>query len=59
MGDNGGKGMTGGFPSRRMRRLRMHPTLRAMLQEVRLCREDLISPLFVRTGSGVRKPIEA
>ncbi len=59
MGDNGGKGMTGGFPSRRMRRLRTHPTLRAMLQEVRLCREDLVAPLFVRTGNGVRKPIES
>jgi len=42
-----------------MRRLRMHAMLRTMLREVRLCRTDLIAPLFVRTGSGVRQPIES
>lgn len=45
------------FPLRRMRRLRYNATLREMLQEVRLDRRDLIAPLFVREGSGQRRPI--
>ena len=45
------------FPLRRMRRLRYNATLRQMLQEVRLDRRDLIAPLFVREGSGQRRPI--
>ncbi|NQU76109.1 MAG: porphobilinogen synthase [Planctomycetes bacterium] len=48
-----------GFPTRRMRRLRMHATLREMLAEVRLDRMDLIAPLFVREGEGIRRPIAA
>jgi len=46
-----------GFPTRRLRRLRYHPTLREMLTDVRLSRDDLISPLFVREGEGVRREI--
>ena len=48
-----------GFPARRMRRLRYNATLREMLAEVRLSRSDLIAPLFVRPGQGVRQPIAA
>jgi len=47
----------GQFPTRRMRRLRYNATLRAMLQEVRLNRLDLIAPMFVRSGEGVRREI--
>jgi porphobilinogen synthase len=46
-----------GFPVTRMRRLRRNETLRAMVRENRLAREDLILPLFVVEGSGVREAI--
>jgi len=45
------------FPVTRMRRLRRNETLRAMVRENRLAREDLILPLFVVEGSGVREAI--
>ena len=45
------------FPARRLRRLRTTPALREMLAEVRLHRRDLIAPLFVRPGSGEKRPI--
>lgn len=48
-----------GFPTRRMRRLRHNATLRGMLQQVHLRRPELISPLFVRPGRGVSRPIES
>ena len=37
---------------RRMRRNRSTPTVRALVRETRLSREDLIQPLFVRAGDG-------
>ena len=46
-----------GFPVTRMRRLRRSETLRSMVRETRIAREDLILPLFVVEGSGVREPI--
>jgi porphobilinogen synthase len=45
------------FPRDRMRRLRATPTLRRMVQETKLSRDDLILPLFVVEGRGVREPI--
>lgn len=45
------------FPVTRMRRLRRNETLRAMVRENRLAREDLILPLFVVEGSGIREAI--
>ena len=39
------------------RRLRTYPKLRAMVRETSLEPEDLIYPLFVTHGEGVRKPI--
>jgi porphobilinogen synthase len=45
------------FPQSRLRRLRQHPLLRGLVRETALCREDLILPLFVRPGRGVRKEI--
>ncbi|HOB73056.1 MAG TPA: porphobilinogen synthase [Phycisphaerae bacterium] len=46
-----------GFPQLRLRRLRSHPVLRRMVRETRLSVDQLIYPLFVRPGSGVRQPI--
>ncbi len=43
----------------RMRRLRASAGIRRMVQETRLSPEDLIYPLFVRHGEGVREPIGA
>jgi porphobilinogen synthase len=45
------------FPVTRMRRLRRNETLRGMVRENRLAREDLILPLFVVEGSGVREAV--
>jgi porphobilinogen synthase len=46
-----------GFPVTRMRRMRRNETLRSMVRETRLAREDLILPLFVVEGSGRREAI--
>jgi porphobilinogen synthase len=40
-----------------MRRLRRNQTLRSMVRETRLSRSDLILPLFVVEGSGIREPV--
>ncbi len=48
-----------GFPATRLRRLRQHPRLREMVRESTLAVDDLILPLFVRTGRGVRQPISS
>ncbi len=45
------------FPITRMRRLRQNDTLRRMVRETRVCRDDLVLPLFVVEGSGIREPI--
>jgi porphobilinogen synthase len=45
------------FPINRMRRLRRTETLRRMSRETRLSRDDLILPLFVVEGSGVREEV--
>jgi porphobilinogen synthase len=47
------------FPETRLRRLRRTETLRAMVREHRIEREDLILPLFVVEGTGVREPISS
>ncbi|MEG0303142.1 MAG: porphobilinogen synthase [Gordonibacter sp.] len=43
----------------RPRRLRASKALRAMVRENRLDRADLIYPLFVCSGSGVKDPVES
>jgi porphobilinogen synthase len=48
---------TAGFPTVRMRRLRYHPLVRNLVRETKLSVEDLILPLFVRPGRGVKKEI--
>ena len=45
----------GGFPVRRLRRLRRTPALRRLVAEARLGVDDLVAPLFVREG--VEEPI--
>jgi porphobilinogen synthase len=48
---------TGKFPTTRLRRLRYHPGVRRLVAETRLSPADLILPLFVRPGAGVRQEI--
>ncbi len=45
------------FPVHRGRRLRRTPALRALAQETRLAPAQLVAPLFVRDGQGLREPI--
>ncbi|MBS3973330.1 MAG: porphobilinogen synthase [Actinobacteria bacterium] len=45
------------FPTYRPRRLRASGTLRAMVRETTLCTEDLIYPLFVKPGEGLRDEV--
>jgi porphobilinogen synthase len=45
------------FPALRLRRLRRSPGLRALVRETRLHPSQLVVPLFVRAGHGVRRPI--
>jgi porphobilinogen synthase len=45
------------FPTDRPRRLRHHPLVRDLVRETDLSVHDLILPLFVRPGRGVRKEI--
>src|SRR4051794_991641 len=46
-----------GFPTVRPRRLRQHPLLRDLVRETALTVQDLILPLFVRPGRGMRTEI--
>jgi porphobilinogen synthase len=45
------------FPQNRMRRLRQSELLRALVRETTLAPGDLIYPLFLCPGKGVRKPV--
>ena len=47
------------FPYVRQRRLRATPTLRRMVRETHLRTDDLIYPLFIAEGRGVRKPVSS
>ena len=47
----------GGFPVRRLRRLRRTPALRRLVAETRLDPDDLVAPLFVREGIAEPVPI--
>jgi porphobilinogen synthase len=46
-----------GFPTVRPRRLRSHPVVRDLVRETTLEPRNLILPLFVRPGRGVKQPI--
>ena len=50
---------TGQFPASRLRRLRQSPALRRLVRETRLSAEQLVLPLFVRSGRKLRRPIQA
>src|SRR5579885_2377566 len=45
------------FPNARPRRLRYSPLIRSLVRETTLTADDLILPLFVRPGRGVRQEI--
>lgn len=47
------------FPEYRPRRLRKNETLRRMVRETSISVDDLILPLFVTHGKGVRNPINS
>ncbi|HTU93887.1 MAG TPA: porphobilinogen synthase, partial [Gemmataceae bacterium] len=47
----------GQFPTVRPRRLRHHPLIRNLVRETSLTVDNLIQPLFVRSGRGIRKEI--
>ena len=47
------------FPVQRPRRLRRTETIRRLVRETRLSPENLIYPLFVVSGEGVKRPIPA
>ncbi len=51
--------MSAQFPIRRMRRLRRTPALRRLVQETHVVPSQLIWPLFVTHGEGLRRPVEA
>jgi porphobilinogen synthase len=48
---------SGRFPAYRPRRLRRTAGLRALVRETGVTAADLILPLFVTTGEGVRRPV--
>jgi len=52
-------GQAAKFPTARPRRLRVSPQLRAMVRETQLTPDDLIYPLFVTHGRGVRAEISS
>ena len=47
------------FPEYRPRRLRRTPALRALVRETLLAPSQLVLPLFVRAGKGMRQPVSS
>lgn len=47
------------FPTYRPRRLRANPTIRSMVRETSVSAADLIYPLFVKPGTGVKDEISS
>jgi porphobilinogen synthase len=45
------------FPTTRLRRLRYHPAVRRLVRQTQLSASRLVLPLFVRPGTGQRRPI--
>ena len=48
-----------GFPETRMRRLRTSAAMRRLVRETAVSVDDLVYPLFVREGEGIKKPIKS
>jgi porphobilinogen synthase len=53
------KTFTGQFPVHRLRRLRQSPALRKMVSETRLSVDQLVLPMFARSGKKLRHAIQA
>lgn len=47
----------GRFPTTRLRRLRQHAKVRDLVRETKLAVSDLVMPLFIKHGNGIKKPI--
>ena len=45
------------FPLSRMQRLRHHPGVRALVRETQLNCQDLVYPLFIHHGTGIKIPL--
>jgi len=45
------------FPATRLRRLRQNPAVRRLVQEITLAPSNMVLPLFIRPGKGLRQPI--
>jgi porphobilinogen synthase len=48
-----------GFPKIRMRRLRSSKSMRRLVRQTTLSVDDLVYPLFVRDGEGLKEPIKS
>lgn len=48
-----------GFPKTRMRRLRTSASMRRLVRETAVGVDDLVYPLFVREGEGIKEPIKS
>jgi len=48
-----------GFPKIRMRRLRSSNAMRRLVRETSVSVDDLVYPLFVREGEGLKEPIKS
>ena len=46
-----------GFPAYRPRRMRANPAVRAFVRETRVEPGDLVYPVFVKPGAGVRDEV--
>jgi porphobilinogen synthase len=47
------------FPKNRMRRLRANPSIRRLVRQTSVSVDDLVYPLFVREGEGIKEPIKS
>ena len=48
-----------GYPEIRMRRLRLNPQVRKLVRETQVDTADLIAPLFIVPGNGIKKEISS
>jgi porphobilinogen synthase len=48
-----------GYPEVRMRRLRLNPQIRNLVRETQVDTSDLIAPLFIVPGKGIKKEISS
>ena len=46
------------FPKTRLRRLRRNTNLRRLVRETTVTVDDLVFPLFVKSGNGLKEPVE-